>query len=417
MVGKTDASTVTVSPQLVEWQLDQLGRIGSQPDGGLVRFLYDAAWSEAMGLVEKWMRHAGLQTRRDAVGNVFGRLPGTTQADRTILTGSHIDTVRSGGRYDGALGIVGGINALAALRQLTEHPRRSLEVVAICEEEGSRVAGSLLGSRGMLGLADTAEMSALTDTDGVSVAEMMSEIGLDPAQVAGTGRRDVDHFVELHVEQGPVLDTSGVDIGIVTGIAGMRHRLLTVSGRPDHAGAAPMDSRRDAMRAAAMMTVAIDDIVRRVGAPAVGTVGQMRAWPGAVNVVAERVTFSLDLRHPSDAVRLRLLDEIDARCRNLAAEHGLSLEIADRWEEQAADMDTDLQRLLAETADRSGFSWSSLASGAAHDSQLWARHVPTSMIFVPSVDGRSHCPVEYTQLNDCVRGANLLARALYRLAY
>jgi allantoate deiminase len=417
MAGIKDASAIDVSPQLVQRQLGQLGRIGLQPDGGLVRLLYDAAWRDAMTLVEKWMRQAGLLTRQDAVGNVFGRLPGTMQPERTILTGSHIDTVRHGGRYDGSLGIVGGIAALSALQQLAERPRQSLEVVAICEEESSRIAGNLFGSRGMLGLTDTTELATLTDLDGIPMTQMMTEVGLNPTHATGTGRDDVDRFVELHIEQGPVLDETGVDIGIVSDIAGMRHQLLTVSGQPDHAGAAPMDRRRDAMQSAAMMTIAIDDIVRRAGAPAVATVGQMRACPGAINVVAERVTFSLDLRHPSDAARLRLLNEIDTRCRHIATEYGVSLDIADRWEEQASTMDGDLQHLLAETSDSSGFSWSSLPSGAAHDSQLWARHVPTSMIFVPSVDGRSHCPTEYTQPHDCVCGATLLARALYQLAY
>ncbi|MFC5995389.1 M20 family metallo-hydrolase [Pseudonocardia hispaniensis] len=408
---------ISVSPDELRDRIERLGAVGERPAGGLVRFLYDDAWCAAADLVERWMRQAGLQTRRDAVGNVFGRLPGTTETERTILTGSHIDTVRGGGKYDGALGIVGGIAALAVLKERMGRPRRSLEVVAICEEEGSRIAGNLFGSRGMLGLTSAAETARLTDPDGVSVVDMMTRIGLDPAAVPDAARRDVDHFVELHIEQGPVLDGTGTQIGVVTGIAGMRHQLVTVCGQPDHAGATPMDRRRDALQGAARMAVMIDELARGTGEPTVATVGQMQAWPGSVNTVAERVTFSLDLRHPSDPVRLELLSEIEGRCRALAEHHGLAVEIVDRWEEQAAQMDAGLQQVLADTADDSGFSWSALSSGAAHDSQLWARHVPTSMIFVPSVGGRSHCAVEYTPLEDCVRGATLLARVLYRMAY
>ncbi|GEL17930.1 M20 family metallo-hydrolase [Pseudonocardia asaccharolytica] len=413
----TTINDIAVSSTEMGDRIERLGVVGRGPGGGLVRFLYDDAWRAATDLVEGWMRHAGLQVRRDAVGNVFGRLPGTTDGERTILTGSHIDTVRSGGKYDGALGIIGGIAALAALKERAGRPRRSLEVVAICEEEGSRVAGNLFGSRGMLGLTSTAETAQLTDADGIAVADMMTRVGLDPARVPTAARRDVDHFVELHVEQGPVLDDTGVQIGVVTGIAGLRHQLLTVCGRPDHAGATPMDRRRDALQGAAAMALMIDDVTRCSGSPAVATIGQLQVLPGSVNTVAERATFSLDLRHPSDPVRHRLLTEIAGHCRIIADRHGLAVEITDRWEEPAAQMDTGLQQLLADTADDSGVSWSSLPSGAAHDSQLWARHVPTSMIFVPSVGGRSHCEAEYTPLEDCVRGATMLARVLYRMAY
>src|SRR5439155_1484580 len=252
-----------IDPALLERRLDELYVIGAEPDGGAYRPLDGAAWATAVERVERWLKDAGLKTGRDAVGNLWGRAEGTNKG-KSIVTGSHIDTVRHGGRLDGALGIVAGLTAVEALLKEKGKPHRTLEVVAICEEEGSRFATSFWGSRAITGAIDN------VDTE---IAAAMQERGLDPTKIASAARDDIDTFVELHIEQGAVLETSNVPLAVVSAIVGTAHLELTVTGRPDHAGTTPMDLRLDALAAAAAMVQAVESIARSLGTPAVATVG------------------------------------------------------------------------------------------------------------------------------------------------
>src|SRR5712691_7907243 len=221
----------------LERRLDELYAIGAEPDGGAYRPLYGAAWATALERVERWLKDAGLKTRRDAVGNLWGRAEGTDKG-KSIVTGSHIDTVRRGGRLDGALGIVAGLTAVEALLKEKGKPRRSVEVVAICEEEGSRFATNFWGSRAIVGAIDAPD---------AAMAEAMRERGLDPATVASAARDGIDTFVELHIEQGAVLDASRQPLAVVSAIVGTAHLEVTVTGRADHAGTTPMELRHDAL--------------------------------------------------------------------------------------------------------------------------------------------------------------------------
>src|SRR5437016_13069795 len=269
--------------RLLERRLDELYAIGAQPDGGTYRPLYGVAWAAAGDRIEQWMRDAGLKTRRDAVGNIWGRVEGT---GKSIVTGSHIDTVRHGGRLDGALGIVAGLTAVESLLKAKGKPRRTLEVVAICEEEGSLFATNFWGSRAITGTIDSADPE---------IAAAMRERGLDPARIATAARDDIDTFVELHIEQGAVLESSGTPLAVVSAIVGTAQLEVTVSGQPDHAGTTPMDLRRDALAGAAAMVQAIESIARSLGRPAVATVGRLRVEPDQINVVPGQVVFTVDL--------------------------------------------------------------------------------------------------------------------------
>src|SRR3989442_12145163 len=233
------------------------------------------------------MNDAGLKTRHDDVGNIWGRAEGTEKG-KSIVTGSHIDTVRRGGRLDGALGIVAGLTAVEALLKDKGKPRRPLEVVAICEEEGSRFATNFWGSSAIIGAIDKPDPA---------IAEAMREPGLDPARIPTAARDDIDTFIELHIEQGRVLESSRMPLAVVTAIVGTAHLEMTVTGRPDHAGTTPMELRRDALAGAAAMVQAVESIARSLGTPAVATVGKIRAEPDQINVVPGRVVFTVDLRH------------------------------------------------------------------------------------------------------------------------
>ena len=406
-------SAVHVDEELLGTYVRELGAIGETPDG-MYRFMYDDAWQRARDTLLDWIRDAGLEARVDAVGNVFGRLPGS--GDGVLLTGSHVDTVPSGGRYDGALGVVGGLAALAALRHVGT-PATTLEVVSLCEEESSRYAANFFGTRAMLGLIAPDEPDRLRDRAGTTLAEAMRAAGLDPAAVATAERRDLRAFLELHIEQGRVLADEGTDIGLVEVIPGIAWETVTVRGRQDHAGATPMDLRKDALQAAAQMAREITLAVEQEGRPAVVTTGRWTVEPGQPSIVPGLARFSVDLRHPDLAVRDRLLDQVHRICTEVAQRHGVEVDVVRDKDEEPATMDAGLLDVLRDSAEACGASWRRMPSGAGHDSQLMATRVPTGMLFVPSVEGRSHTPAEYTSPEDCVRGASVLATALHRLAF
>ena len=392
---------------LLEQRLDELYKIGTEPGGGVYRPLYGSAWAEAGDCVERWMKKAGLEARRDAVGNLWGRLDGTKKG-KVIVTGSHIDTVRHGGRLDGALGIVAGLTAVEALLKEKGKPRRTLEVVAICEEEGSRFATNFWGSRAIVGAIDSPD---------AAMGEAMRERGLDPATVASAARDDIDTFVELHIEQGAVLETANVPLAVVSAIVGTAHLELAVTGRPDHAGTTPMDMRRDALAGAAAMVQAVESIARSLGKPAVATVGKIRAEPDQINVVPGRVVFTVDLRHSDPGARRALEERTRSLCRTIAAERGLELEVRVLHERPPVPMHAEVRAVLTRAAQECGVQATELVSGAGHDAQILAARCKVGMLFVPSVGGRSHCPEEHTDSGHLELGARVLERALELLAY
>jgi len=396
-----------IDPKLIERRLDELYAIGAEPDGGTFRPLYGDAWAEGVSRVERWLKDAGLKTRRDAVGNLWGRAEGADKG-KSIVTGSHIDTVRNGGRLDGALGIVAGLTAVEALLRDKGKPRRTLEVVAICEEEGSRFATNFWGSRAITGSIDT--------VDG-DIGQAMRERGLDPAKIPSAARDDIDTFVELHIEQGAVLDASHRPLAVVTAIVGTAHLEVTVTGRPDHAGTTPMDMRRDALAGAAAMVQAVESIARSLGQPAVATVGKLAALPDQINVVPGKVVFTVDLRHADLSGRRALEERIRSLCTTIAEERRLGLAIRTLQEKAPVTMHPEVRALLARAAQESGVEAAEMVSGAGHDAQILAARCKVGMLFVPSIGGRSHCPEEATSPEHLALGTTVLAKALELLAY
>ena len=392
---------------LLERRLDELYAIGAQPGGGTYRGLYDEAWAAAVERVERWLKDAGLTTRRDAVGNLWGRVDGTYKG-KSIVTGSHIDTVRRGGRLDGALGIVAGLTAIESLLKEQGKPRRTLEVVAICEEEGSRFSANFWGSRAIVGAIDRVEPDMVA---------AMRERGLDPDRIASAERDDIDTFVELHIEQGAVLESSGQSLAVVSAIVGTAHLEITVTGRADHAGTTPMTMRQDALAGAAAMIQAIESIARALGAPAVATVGRIRAEPDQINVVPARVVFTVDLRHADLSARRALEERIRSICATVASERGLKLETEVLQEKPPVPMHAEIRSVLSRAAQEEGVQAIELVSGAGHDAQILAARCKVGMLFVPSIGGRSHGPEESSRPEHLELGTNVLRRALQIIAY
>ncbi|WP_372631308.1 M20 family metallo-hydrolase [Cohnella sp.] len=397
--------------------LEELSRFGKDPDGGVTRLLYDSAWKKAQRFVASAMHDAGLEVTFDEIGNVYGKLAGADEAAPSILTGSHIDTVRSGGHYDGALGVAAGIAALSRLKTKYGIPRRSLEVVSFCEEEGSRFPLAYWGSGNVTGSKDFEGALDARDSEGITLREAMFEAGFDPESFRQSKRRDIGAFVELHIEQGEVLHRGGYDIGIVGAIFGQRRYLVEVHGRSGHAGTTPMDIREDALAACAEMIVWMRRTARETGDGLVATVGKLEVTPNVANVIPGIVRFTLDIRH-SDERALDGFCELTIRAFSLIAKEMGVLVTADCWlSELPSPMNDELSKAISNVCDHIGLSKLPISSGAGHDAGLFANVCPTAMIFVPSRDGISHSPEEYTSPEQMACGTEVLTELLYTLAY
>jgi allantoate deiminase len=397
-------------------RLDELAQRGTLPGGGLYRPLYSPAWVSATELVHGWMKDGGLLTRRDAVGNVWGRVEGS-RGGRAIVTGSHIDTVRGGGALDGALGVVAAIEAVTDLVERYGRPARILECVAICEEEGSRFTTNFWGARAIADRVEPDEASRVRDADGTTLADGMRSVGLDPTKIAQAVRRDIDAFVELHIEQGPVLDSAQERLGVVTAIAGTAHLEVVVRGEPDHAGAAAMDSRHDALLGASAMIVAIATVAGEMGPPAVATVGTIGVEPSQLNVVPGLARFSVDARHSDNRLRAELVAAIEKVCKVIGRERDLAVEVQTLRDRPAVPLNERTTETLRRAARAAGLEARAMTSGAGHDSQILTVAANVGMLLVPSIGGRSHRPDEATAAEDVVLGTRVLATALRDLAY
>lgn len=401
---------------VVEAYIEKLATFGPVAGGGLVRPVYSPQWLAAHRRLAGWMAEAGLEVRADAVGNLWG-LSGQKEAGKGYASGSHLDTVKEGGKYDGGLGILAALAAIRFLKELYGPPRLPLEVVALCEEEGSRFSKTFLGSRAITGTLPAEELDESRDTEGISVAEACRTCGFDPGQLAAARRTDLAGFIELHIEQGRLLDDAKLQVGIVQAITGIRHLRVTFEGQADHAGTTPMDLRADALVAAAQAVSQINAAAKEMGRPAVATVGKLSVEPGATNIVPALVVMTVDLRHPDPARKVQLIEQVEQICRTAATSQGVTVTIESLMDRVAAPMTPEIIKVLQATADELGISNIPMVSGAGHDSQVLVEQMPTGMIFVPSQAGRSHSRAEFTPLDQILPGIAVLAQAFYRLAY
>ncbi len=402
--------------ELQSW-IDALGRLGATGAGGVFRGSYTTAEREAHDLVSGWMREAGLRTWRDAVGNLWGRVDGTLAGALAVVTGSHLDSVRNGGNYDGPFGVLGGLLAVRDLVGRHGPPKVSVEVVAFTGEEASRFPLGLMGSRGVAGTLDRRLLDHVRDDAGLTVAEGMRQVGLDPDRIPEARRRDIAAFVEMHIEQGPVLETASVPIGIVQSIVGIQQVRVTVRGRADHAGTTPMGLRRDALLGAARMIACFPDVAARAEG-GVMTVGRIAALPGSSNVVPETVEFTIDVRHQVEAVKRQMVDGARAMCEEVAVAAALGLD----WKpalpgSEAAPLSDRIRALLRRSCEAEGLRYLEMPSGAGHDARSMAALCPTGMLFIPCKNGRSHTPEEFALATDMDTGVAVLSRCLYRLAW
>ena len=389
----------------------------SESREALTRVFLSPEQAAASAEVAGWMREAGMTARIDAIGNVVGRYEGREPGAPCLLLGSHLDTVRDAGRYDGILGVAIAVDCVADLAARGVRLPFAIEVVGFADEEGVRFAATLLGSRALAGTFD-ANVLDNVDDDGVSMRAALVAAGLEPDRIADAARArgEVLAFVELHIEQGPVLERQRQTIGAVTGVQGISWQEVTISGQSNHAGTTPTSMRHDAGFAAFAIGAFVRGLAIEIGPPQVGTVGKIDLEPNLVNVVARTARLTVDLRNTDETELQSAESKLVACLDELAEREGVTIERRTLARFEPVAFDDRMIDLVEATAERLGLKVRRLPSGAGHDAQMMARICPTAMVFVPSVGGISHNPAEYTSPGDLTAGAQVLLEVMCRLA-
>lgn len=399
------------------WQrLEALGEIGAieGPNGerGCARLALTDVDRDGRDLVVSWMRDLGMDVSIDAIGNVVATRAGSDPSAAPVMVGSHIDTVRTGGRFDGNLGVLGGLEIVETLAQHGVTTKRPIQVAFFTDEEGSRFAPDMLGSLVYVGgFAVEEALDVQAADDGARLGDELTRIGYaGPTPVPAAAFPHA--YAELHIEQGPVLEDEEVTIGVVTGVQGISWTEVTVTGQSAHAGTTPMPLRHDALAVAARVIHEIRLLAGYFGAPQVATVGMLDVTPNLVNVVPAKVVFSIDLRNTDEAVLQQAEAEAFASCTACASDEGCEVSMRTLARFEPVEFDDGMIDLVETTAQRLGHSTRRMPSGAGHDAQMLARVCPTAMVFVPSVNGLSHNIAEYTKPEDVEAGANVLLQVV-----
>jgi len=394
-------------------RLGRLAEIGAIEGGGCCRLALTDEDRAGRDLVVGWMRELGLEVAVDPIGNVFGLRRGTEDV-APVMTGSHIDTVRTGGRYDGNLGVLGGLEAVETLNAAGLGTRRPLVVAFFTDEEGARFAPDMLGSLVYVGGLSLEEGLNAVSIDGKRLGDELARIGYAGAAPLGVHRPRA--YVELHIEQGPVLDAEGITIGAVADLQGISWQEIAITGQSNHAGTTPMRLRHDAGYSAAAIGTYLRDLAREMGGSQVCTMGKVDLHPNLINVIAARAKATADLRNTDEALLRESERRLALFLAELARTEGVTIATRPLARFAPVLFDEGVMNLVERTAARLGHSCRRMTSGAGHDAQMLARVCPAGMIFVPSVNGISHNPAEHTAPADLAAGANVLLHTLLELA-
>lgn len=399
--------------RLIE-DIEELSRIGRLDNGGVSRPSFSEADREARAWLVNKIKDADLELSVDTAGNIFGRIHGKGPA---VISGSHLDTIPNGGKYDGALGVLCVLECCRVIKKDNLNTISPIEMVAFTDEEERFFFG--LGSLAFTGQLDIDQTYTAQDVNGMALAEAMTQTGLN-IKTIGNARRsqdDVKAFIELHIEQGPILEYESISIGVVDAVKGNYRYGVTFEGRTDHAGR-PMKDRRDACLGAVLLIVEMKEALRQINNnyDTLMTVGIFEVQPGLANVVPGMTHFSLDFRDTNLEVLKEIESTLTKRAKNIASQFNLEVAIEEILIIDPVHFSKKIQDVLKQVSNELGIKWQRISSGAGHDAQIVAQVIPTAMIFVPSQQGRSHCPEEFTEKKDIEHGANVLLHTLLRLA-
>lgn len=397
--------------------LEHLKRYTATPGEGCTRLPFTKEAREAVEFLKSTMKEAGLEVTEDAAGNVIGVLRGENPDVPCVMMGSHYDSVINGGDFDGIAGVVCAIEVARQLKEKGIVPKRNFVAVGFCDEEGMRFGTGYFGSGAILGNRDVSYCKQFKDTAGISIYDAMKSYGLNPENIgeAKWPEGSIGYFLEAHIEQGPVLDAQGIEIGLVDCIVGIQRYMITVHGRADHAGTTPMDMRMDAVDAAAKVISKIPDWAREKADGTVATVGYINTVPGGVNIVAEKCEFTVDIRSKNNDNINDIARRIQAALEREVKDMGGSCEIETTLTVTSVNLSKDMLKIMEESCKEHEYSYKYLPSGAGHDALEMGQVIPTAMLFVPSKDGRSHCPVEFTKYSDFAKAATIMTELAEKL--
>ncbi|WP_396136215.1 M20 family metallo-hydrolase [Brevibacillus brevis] len=411
------ARTLTINQERLQKRIQDLSRIGRIGETGVCRLALSPEDRAGVEQVRLWMDEAGLQTRMDDFGNLIGRLEGRNPDAPLLMVGSHIDSQPYGGRYDGAIGVLGGLEALQTMKEQGIVPEQSVEVVAFCDEEGCRFQKGLFGSRGILGRLEPGELER-TDKNGVSRRQALLEFGCDPDRLEASvyPEGSIGAYLELHIEQGPVLDRAGEPVGIVSAISGPLWWTVELTGFAGHAGSVPMNMRQDALLGAAKVIMALNELARLdPAAPTVGTVGHLEVFPDSRNIIPERVRFTVDLRDVDQERRNEREQALREAIELAAMEGGLTYTITEDTNSDPRYCAPWIKDIIREEGRVLGIEARELMSGPFHDALALSYVCDYGMIFVRCKDGISHNPAEFSSFEDVALGTELLYKTVLRM--
>ena len=401
-----------INPERLMHRIEKLAEFGKTPEGGVKRVAFSETDIQSRLYIVDLMKEAGLKVHVDEAGNIIGRMEGSDSSLPPIVSGSHTDTVPHGGKYDGAAGVLCAIESAQVIHENKIKMKHPLEIVVFTDEEGG-----LVGSKAWNGTLTHKALEVVSHS-GKTVREGIISLGGNPDNLARVIRKkgDIKAFVELHIEQGRILETKDIDIGVVEGIVGISWWDVIIEGTPNHAGTTPMDMRQDAMIAASYLVLAINKVVTSDPGRQVGTVGRIKAEPGAPNVIPGKVIMSLELRDLSSDKINSLFNKIEKEAQAIAEKTGTKVRF-ESIEAMAvpAPTDPEIRKIIHEASEDLGLSSQFMPSGAGHDAQDMAKIAPTGMIFIPSVGGISHSPKEYSKPEDIVNGANVLLHTILKI--
>jgi beta-ureidopropionase / N-carbamoyl-L-amino-acid hydrolase len=407
-------SEIRIDSERLWDSLMDLARIGATDKGGVCRLALTDLDRQARDQFRAWCEEAGCTITIDQIGNIFARRHGLDDTLPPVITGSHLDTQPTGGKFDGNYGVMAGLEVIRTLNDFNYRTKRPIEVVVWTNEEGSRFAPAMVASGVFAGVFDLEYGLSRTDVDGRTIGEELRRIGY--AGTAEVGGRPVAAFFEAHIEQGPILETEGKTIGVVEGVQGIRWYEVSLRGQEAHAGSTPMPRRRDALAGAARMVTAVNHMALANPPYACATVGMLSVSPNSRNVIPGAVFFTIDLRHPDGSVLERMGRDVRFECVKIAGELGLEIGFQEIWYSAPVIFAAECVGALTRAADELGFSFRPIISGAGHDAVYLSRVAPTGMIFVPCKDGISHNEIEDAKQQDLAAGCEVLLQAIIERA-
>lgn len=400
----------------VQETMEWLSSISDEQGPGTTRLLYSPSWLKAQNELKVRFEKLGMECQFDGIGNLYATLKGTEFPEKTIATGSHVDTVVKGGKLDGQLGIFGGYLAVKNLLETFGKPKKSIQIISMAEEEGSRFPYVFWGSKNIFGLAKIEEVETIKDAEGIGFVDAMHNCGFDFI-AEHKERTDIEAFIELHIEQGNFLEEEKYTVGVVNSIVGQKRYNITLKGEANHAGTTLMRYRKDTVECMSRIITHSIDKAKAVGDPLVLTFGKVVPKPNTVNVVPGETLFTMDCRHTDATLLQAFTTALEAEMKEIAEKSGIEIEIDNWMNEKPVLMDQKVVNIVERVCKEKKMNYKVMHSGAGHDSQIFAPRVPTGMIFVPSIKGISHNPAEDTKVEDLREGIKTLAYTLHELAY